>query len=440
MNLTAIRALVKNDLRIHFADRRGVLVNIAAAVFIAGFMGFLFGGSGKTKEAGKIPVAVVIEDDSDVAKAIGAALGADKMIEAKTVNAGEARELVKKGKAQAGLILPKGFGEAAASAFFRGRDKPQIELFYDPSQSIVLSVVEGLLTQYVMQEVSKAMFGGAMGQKVVQDSLAELKKSADADTPAGKELAGLLESVEKLNQRAQADASAGKKPMEGVRGGIQGGLSVPYTVHSEALTSGTGVKYNGYAHSFAGMSVQFILFNGIEAGVLLLLLRERGLWARLRTAPLTRVDLLVARALATTVIGLFMLSAIYLVAALAFGVRIEGSVAGFIGIAIAFCILNACFGLLLAALGRTPAATRGLAIMVTLLLVMVGGAWVPAFIFPPWLQQASLFAPTRWAVDGLDAVTWRGLGIDAAVGPIAVLLLSALVCGGLAAWRFRWQS
>jgi ABC-2 type transport system permease protein len=440
MNPTAILALVKNDLRIHFTDRRGVLINIAAAIFIAGFMGFLFGGSGKTKELGKIPVAIVIEDDSEVSRAIGAALGADKMIEAKVVTAAEARELVKKGKAQAGLILPKGFGEAAASALFRGQDKPQIDLFYDPSQSIVLSVVEGLLTQYVMQEVSKAMFGGAMGQKVVEDGLAELKRSPNADTPAAKELQELLESVDKLNRRAQADSKAGKKPADGAQGGIQGGLSVPFAVHSEALTSGSGVRYNGYAHSFAGMSVQFILFNGIEAGVLLLLLRERGLWARLRTAPISRVDLLVARALATTVISLFMLSAIYLVAAVAFGVRIEGSVAGFIGIAIAFCILNACFGLLLAALGRTPAATRGLAIMVTLILVMIGGAWVPAFIFPPWLQQASLLAPTRWAVDGLDAVTWRGLGFDAAVGPISVLLLSALVCGAVAVWRFRWQS
>ena len=440
MNPTAILALVKNDLRIHFADRRGVLINIAAAVFIAGFMGFLFGGSGKTKDAGKIPVAIVIEDDSEISRAVGAALGADKMIEAKLANAGDARELVRKGKAQAGLILPKGFGEAAASAFFRGRDKPQIELFYDPSQSIVLSVVEGLLTQYVMQEVSKAMFGGPMGQKVVQDSLAELKQAADADTPARKELRDLLESVAKLNQRTQAEAGAGRTPAAGAQSGIQGGLSVPYTVHAEALTSGSGVRYNGYAHSFAGMSVQFILFNGIEAGVLLLLLRERGLWARLRTAPLTRADLLMARALATTVISLFMLSAIYLVAAVAFGVRVEGSVAGFVGIAISFCLLNGCFGLLLAAVGRTPAATRGLAVMVTLLLVMIGGAWVPAFIFPPWLQQASLFAPTRWAVDGLDAVTWRGLGFDAAIGPISVLLLSAVVCGGLAVWRFRWQS
>ena len=437
MNLIAILALVRNDLRIHFSDRRGVLINIAAAIFIAGFMGFLFGGSGKTKEMGRIPVIIVIEDDSDVARAIGAALAADKMLETKTATAVEARGLVRKGKAQAGLILPKGFGEAAAGAFFRGRDKPQIELFYDPSQSIVVSVVEGLLTQYVMQEVSKAMFGGPLGGKVITDSLADLRKSADADTPAGKELTALLESVEKVNARAQADASAGGKP---AAGGIQGGLSVPYTVHSEALTSGTGATYNGYAHSFAGMSVQFILFNGIEAGVLLLLLRERGLWARLRTAPIARADLLVARALATTVIGLFMLCAIYLVAMVAFSVRIEGSVAGFAGIAIAFSILNACFGLLLAALGRTPAATRGLAVMVTLILVMIGGAWVPAFIFPPWLQQLSLFAPTRWAVDGLDAVTWRGLGFDAAIGPIAVLLGSALVCGAVALWRFRWQS
>jgi ABC-2 type transport system permease protein len=121
-------------------------------------------------------------------------------------------------------------------------------------------------------------------------------------------------------------------------------------------------------------------------------------------------------------------------------VRIEGSVAGFIGIAIAFCLLNASFGLLLATLGRTPAATRGLAVMVTLVLVMAGGAWVPAFIFPPWLQQASLLTPTRWAVDGLDAVTWRGLGFDAAAGPIAVLLLWALLCAAVVGWRFRWQS
>ena len=58
MNLSAIAALAKNDLRIHFADRRGVLVNIGAAVFIAGFMGFLFGGSGKSDQDRAIRQAI----------------------------------------------------------------------------------------------------------------------------------------------------------------------------------------------------------------------------------------------------------------------------------------------------------------------------------------------------------------------------------------------
>jgi len=32
---------------------------------------------------------------------------------------------------------------------------------------------------------------------------------------------------------------------------------------------------------------------------------------------------------------------------------------------------------------------------------MLGGAWVPSFVFPEWLQTLSLFVPTRWAIDGL---------------------------------------
>jgi ABC-2 type transport system permease protein len=93
----------------------------------------------------------------------------------------------------------------------------------------------------------------------------------------------------------------------------------------------------------------------------------------------------------------------------------------------------------LAALGRNAAATRGFAVMATLLLVMVGGAWVPAFVFPQWLQRASLAAPTRWAVDGLDAVSWRGLGFGAALAPLLVLGTAAIVCLAVAIWQFRWE-
>ena len=79
------------------------------------------------------------------------------------------------------------------------------------------------------------------------------------------------------------------------------------------------------------------------------------------------------------------------------------------------------------------------AILAVLLMVMLGGAWVPSFLFPAWLQQLTWLVPVRWAVDGLDAMTWRGLPFSAALVPVGLLLGFSAVCAALAVWRFRWE-
>jgi len=72
-------------------------------------------------------------------------------------------------------------------------------------------------------------------------------------------------------------------------------------------------------------------------------------------------------------------------------------------------------------------------------MVMLGGAWVPSFIFPEWLQTASLAVPTRWAVDALDAMTWRGQPFAEALLPAAVMLGFSAAFMAIAIWRFRWE-
>jgi ABC-2 type transport system permease protein len=101
--------------------------------------------------------------------------------------------------------------------------------------------------------------------------------------------------------------------------------------------------------------------------------------------------------------------------------------------------MTAAFGLLIAAWGKTPEAARGISMVATLLMVMAGGAWMPSFLFPPWMQKVSLSMPTRWAVDGLDAVTWRGFGLPVAVPAMVALLGFALVFAALAVWKFRQE-
>jgi ABC-2 type transport system permease protein len=69
----------------------------------------------------------------------------------------------------------------------------------------------------------------------------------------------------------------------------------------------------------------------------------------------------------------------------------------------------------------------------------LGGAWVPPFLFPEWLQSVSLALPTRWAVDGLEAMTWRGMGLEAALAPIGAMLGFSVLFGAIAVWRFQWE-
>ena len=124
----------------------------------------------------------------------------------------------------------------------------------------------------------------------------------------------------------------------------------------------------------------------------------------------------------------------------AFGVRIHGSVLGFLAVILSLCVFSAALALALASVGRTPKATRGLAIPVVLILLMLGGAWIPSFIFPPWVRTVSRCVPTGWAIDALDAMTWRGLDLSAVYGPVAGLwaVTAALA---FVAWRnFRWEA
>ncbi|MFG6442882.1 ABC transporter permease [Roseateles sp. LKC17W] len=424
--MQALVALVRAEILLHFSNRRAMLLSIVAPILIAAFFGSLFGGGAR---GGSLAVAVVDLDGSPLSRRVVAALQAEPAL--KTVVTGEAEALaqVRAGKLRVAAVLPRGLAAQAGGAMFGSTAKPEVVLHHDPSQASALAVVRGLLAQTLMQEVSRATFS--------PEGLARLQQQvrADSQVPEGQrgELLQMFAAIDKVQQREAATSGAGEPPA---------GLAMPYATRDVQALPDTGAApaaYNSYAHSFAGMGVQFILMAGIDMAVGLLLMRRLGLWQRLRAAPLSRTQLLGSRIVASTLISLLVFVVIYAVAIAAFGVRVLGSVAGLALVLACFSLMTACFGLLVAALGRTPEATRGLAILATLLMVMVGGAWVPAFLFPDWLQTASLAVPTRWAVDALDAMTWRGQPFAEALLPSAVMLGFSAVFAAVAVWRFRWE-
>lgn len=423
MNPRAITALVRKDLKLFFRDKRALVLSFVAPIAIGAFFGFIFSDRPGAEKA-RIPVLVVDLDRSELSQKLVARLQQDAQLGCAVATLAEAEKQVRGGKVAAALVLPPGFGPAACRAFFRPEAKPELRLLLDPSRAMETGLVEGLLTQAAMEEVSREVFQGATGRKMTRETLDEVRNSRDLPPDRKGALDKLLSGVDELHQQ----------PVGG--GGAGPAMGLPYNLKKETLTR-PGIKYNGYAHSFGGMGIQFVLFMGIDAGIGLLLLRRSGLWSRLRASPLTRGQLLLARALSAALLAFIILMGVFLAARLLFAVKIEGSFPGFLTVAAAFSLFTAAFGILIAALGRTPEAARGLAILATLLLVMLGGGWVPAFVFPAWLQKLTLAMPTRWAMDALDAVTWRGQGFAAAALPSLVLVLFAAVLGGVALWRFN---
>jgi ABC-2 type transport system permease protein len=377
-NFTAFRALVRKDIALFLRDRRALVVSVLTPIVVAAFFGFLFGGTGSGgNPISRMKVGISDLDGSRLTKAVIENLSQDASLDIQQLPEDQTAQLVRSGKLRAAIVFPKDFESSATGALLGVGQMPDVKLLFDPSQSMIRPMVAGLLSQHVMQRLSRPNFVG--------------------------------------------DA----KP-------------IPFNIDNIAVTAGP--RYNSYAHSFAGMSIQFILFMGIDAGIALLVMRREGMWRRLRAAPLSGAVLLGSRVTATTLIAIMILAVVYAVARIAFDVRIAGSVPGFIMVACAFALLAATTGLMIASIGRSEGATRGVAMFSVLILVMLGGAWVPSFLFPEWLQHVTEFVPTRWAVDGLDQMTWRGLPLQSAILPTAILIGWSALFALIAVWRFRWES
>ncbi|HJZ78007.1 MAG TPA: ABC transporter permease [Vicinamibacterales bacterium] len=428
MALVPLVAMVRKDLQLFFSDRRSVIMSFLVPIAIASFFGSIFSGPSRNAEPARIAVSIVDQDDSPISRGIVASAQTDRNLKLTLPGEADAREAVRRGKTVVAVVIPKGFGEAAGAAFFSDGEKPPLGVLYDPSHAMELAMVRGVMTEHVMEAVSREMFGGDQGRALIEKTLPQVQ-SATMPDDRKRLLLEMLGSVQKFYNQTPGTSGATTAR----------GITMPYTVREEAITAGSNVAYNGYAHSFAGMGIQFLLFAMANLGVEMLLERQRGLWKRLRSAPVSRVTLLTAKAVSGAIISLMTLWVSFAFAMIVFRVRIEGSVLGFVGISLGVALMAASFGLLVAALGNTPASARGVTSFAILIMVMLGGAWVPTFVFPAWLQQFTLIVPVRWAVDGFDAMTWRGIGLGGAATPIMVLVAFATAFMLIAATRFRWE-
>lgn len=160
--------------------------------------------------------------------------------------------------------------------------------------------------------------------------------------------------------------------------------------------------------------------------------RRAGTLRRLRSLPISNLQVLSGKALACWVACMGIAAIILLGALLFFRVRL-GSV---LGLSLAVSTLALCFTGVMAVistLGRSEQSVAGAGWGTLLVLGMVGGIMVPRMIMPGWLVSLGVFSPVRWGLVALEHVLWRGGATHDWLAPSAMCACVGLIGLGLGA-------
>jgi ABC-2 type transport system permease protein len=382
--LSLTLTLAGKDWRLFWADRRAALLCFVVPIVLASAFGLVFHRPASSASPSKLPMLVVVEDDGPFTSRVAVELVGSPRLEARLASREEAESAIHDRKSSVAVVLPHGFERLKGWQPGQSGECPEVRILHHPAAGAERQWAEGAVTEVVMKQLAREKFG----------ALADGKGEA--------------------------------------------AFAAPFRVNASAVSAGSGAKFNSYSHSFCGMTLQYLLFWGMESGLLFLRERQRGVWVRTRAAPVPFGCVIAAKALSTAAVALLQVLVTFGFGYLVFGVAITGSFIGFILLALVACALAASTGLLVAAIGGTEARARSVSILVILGISMLGGLWLPSFLLPGWVRDTAMSLPTAWAMQGLGGVTWEGLGLWAVLPSVVVVAAFAAAFLAVAVLRLKW--
>jgi ABC-2 type transport system permease protein len=209
----------------------------------------------------------------------------------------------------------------------------------------------------------------------------------------------------------------------------------PATVAVDSQDVGHGGKVN--LNFFAPNIAVVFLFIGSGLGMRSLLMeRAAGTLARITAAPVRPTQIVLGKLLAIFLTGMATIFVIWAVTTYGFGAD-WGNLLGVLLLAIATTAAMCGIGVFLTSLAKTEQQAFGITLLVGLFLALVGGNLLPSGSLPDVFQVLALGTPNGWALVGFGRLDQLGEPVSSIIGPFVILLIIAVVAGGLAMTRVR---
>lgn len=406
------------DTLIRFRDRNALILMILAPLVLSAIIGSAFGGfiSGSDPVPfDAIPVLVINEDEGAQGEQFIEILTSDDLADLLDVtemtDLAAAREQVRAGDARAAILIPSTFSAAVEDGDDSTSEQApsQIQFYADPGATLTPNIVRGVVTQVVNGFNTAAIS--------VDVTVEQLTEAGPALGPAMANLGPVLNDE-----------------LEGQIGQNQVSISLnDVSVGDEEESS----DLNPFAFFAPSMGILFLMFSMVDGTRSILDEQQGGTLDRLVSTPTSHLEILLGKIGGVFLTGALQFVVFVIASSLLFGLDWGSSPLGLALMVLAVVFAFTSLGALVAAFARDANQANIVGSVVTLLFAALGGNFVPAQNFPPFLEQLSKISINRWALDGFSDLTLFGLGLSDVLLEAGVLLGLSIVLVGLALWQFQ---
>jgi len=403
-----IIALALKDLRLMPRNRGGLFFTFIWPILVTVLFGIMFGGNDNGEQS-KIRIAIVDQDDTDGSRAFLKKL--EESFELSPMTVADAETAVRRGQRTGFIVVKPGFGEASNRMFY-GSPR-EIEVGVDPARQAEAGMLEGLLMKHAAGDMQKMFSDPQASVAMVDKALGDMKQApADQVAPVQRFL-------------GEFKAFMGTPQAQGPPGSPQGKWQ-PLKITKKDVARVYEGPRNPFDITFPQGVIWGLIGCMMSFGISLVVERTHGTLVRLRMAPLTRAQILGGKALACFT-SIALVELMLLGVALAFGVRPTSyAILALAGLSAAICFVG--FMMLVASLGKTEQTASGAGWAILMPLSMIGGAMVPTFVMPAWIQSISFISPIRWAMLAIEGGVWRNFSVAEMALPCTALIAVGILC------------
>ena len=385
MQLKNLILIAYKDIRLVFRDKSALLLMLLAPFVLTLGLGALSGrfSNGSSSGISELPVVIVNQDSGELSDALIDVFQSSELedlVEPVLMeDIDEAQRLVDEDQIAGLIFIPEGFtADVLQSEMQTSSDEVvQIEFYANPTRPTSVGVLNSILDEFINQVEVGRISAEVIVTQLIEEGLISVDQAGEIGAAIGQEMA--------LNMGNQSSI----------------------IIKQEAAAESETIEFDVLAYMAPGMAVMFLMYTVTDGARSLLSENQTGTLPRLLVAPTLPGIVLGGKAFGIFFKGVAQLLILIGGTSLLFNLQ-WGDLAGVLLLILSAAFAATGWGMVFAALLKTPGqvAITGSAVM--LLFGILSGVFIDLSMLPDWVNVINKITPNAWTVNGFYILSIGG--------------------------------